>query len=85
VGKGIVWIPRRRAMQNTMKESLPVMRREVARRNQEWARAKEEFVALAGKRPIEVDVERLSELDRACDVTLVSRSSANIANLATRA
>jgi|HubBroStandDraft_2_1064218.scaffolds.fasta_scaffold96279_3 hypothetical protein len=72
-------------MQKKTGEALSVMRREVTRRNEEWARAKEEFLALAGKRPLEVDVERLLELDRACDVTLASTSTTTIQNLAIRA
>jgi hypothetical protein len=72
-------------MQTKMDVELRAMRRDVARRNEEWARVKEEFAARAGRRPIPVEVEWLQELDRACEEAALSTSPANLQNLAHRA
>jgi hypothetical protein len=72
-------------MQKKTDETWSAMRREVARQNEAWARAKEEFASGAGPRPIPVEVEWFGELDRACDVSSLPASARKIQNLALRA
>jgi hypothetical protein len=72
-------------MQKKTDETWSAMRREVACQNEAWVRAKDEFAAGAGPRPIPVEVEWFGELDRACDVSSLPASARKIQNLALRA
>jgi|HubBroStandDraft_6_1064221.scaffolds.fasta_scaffold3277002_1 hypothetical protein len=72
-------------MQTTMQERLSAMRREILRRNEEWARVKEEFASRASQRLIPLNVELFRELDRTCDVTVPCRSTTQIQNAVIRA
>jgi hypothetical protein len=71
-------------MQTKMLEELSVMRREVARRNDAWARLKEEFAAETAQRPVPVDVALFDELDRVCDATVARTRTSKIRNVAIR-
>jgi hypothetical protein len=72
-------------MQTKTDETWSAMRREVARQNEAWARAKEEFAAGAAPRPIPVEVDWFRELDRVCDVSALPAIATKIQNLALRA